>query len=195
MKRHSRFMTGFTIVELMIVVTIIAIIATIAIPNLLRSRMAANETNAVSYCKQYVAAQAIYIRNDWDGDGVKEYATNVLGPYGLYTNNLATPGDVALVDRAFAYANGDQTTATAKSGYLFSILTSQTANAPGGAVNYFKGPNLVLGHALSCIPHTWDLTGRNCFQVNHDGLITQRDRGSAGHLTAYDPDPNWVMVQ
>ena len=195
MKSRPRFMAAFTLIELMIVIAIIAIIATIAIPNLLRSRMAANETNAVSSCKQYVAAQAIYLRTDWDGDGVREYATNVLGPNGLYTNNPATPGDVALVDRAFAYANGDQVTATPKSGYVFTILTSQTANAPGGAVNYFKGPNLVLGHGLSAIPLAWDVTGRNCFQVNQDGMVGQRDRGNAGHLTAYDPDPNWVNVQ
>jgi len=39
---------GFSLIELLIVVAIILIIAAIAIPNLLRSRMAANESAAAS---------------------------------------------------------------------------------------------------------------------------------------------------
>ena len=61
---------GFTLIELMIVVAIIAIIAAIAIPNLLRSRMAANESAAIAACKTFASAQDIYRRTDYDGDGV-----------------------------------------------------------------------------------------------------------------------------
>ncbi len=65
---------GFTLIELMIVVAIIAIIAAIAIPNLMRSRMAANESAAIAACKAFSTAENIYRRTDYNHDGILEYA-------------------------------------------------------------------------------------------------------------------------
>jgi prepilin-type N-terminal cleavage/methylation domain-containing protein len=53
---------GFTLIELMIVIAIIAVIAAFAIPNLLQSRMVANEAAALSGIKAAHAAQIIYRR-------------------------------------------------------------------------------------------------------------------------------------
>ncbi|MGH9804047.1 MAG: prepilin-type N-terminal cleavage/methylation domain-containing protein, partial [Candidatus Acidiferrales bacterium] len=51
---------GFSLIELLIVVAIILIIAAIAIPNLLRSRIAANESSAVGSLRTIVTAQITY---------------------------------------------------------------------------------------------------------------------------------------
>ncbi len=53
MKRNK----GFTLIELMVVIAIIAIIAAIAIPNLIQSRIRANEAIAVTVIKAYCTAQ------------------------------------------------------------------------------------------------------------------------------------------
>ena len=60
MGHRNRTIRGFSLIELLIVIAIILIIAAIAIPNLLRARMSANESSAASAVRSITAAEVSY---------------------------------------------------------------------------------------------------------------------------------------
>jgi prepilin-type N-terminal cleavage/methylation domain-containing protein len=116
---------GFSLIELLIVVAIILIIAAIAIPNLLRSRMAANESAAASTLRTLNTAQVAY-STTYPQTGYADTLTH-LGPNGAdCTNPLSvTATSACQVDGVLGCA-----TATCKKGaYTFSMAFITAAGA------------------------------------------------------------------
>ena len=141
---------GFTLIELMIVVAIIAIIAAIAIPNLLRARLASNESSAIGALRTLSSAQSTFKSSagvDADGDGTGEYAT-----FAMLSN--ATP---PYIDEVLGGGS--------KSGYLFTITLV-------GAVNSDE----VMWDAQAN-PAAYQQSGNRTFYIDESGVLRGSDVG------------------
>ena len=124
---------GFSLLELLIVVAIILLVATIAIPSLLRSRQSANESAAVANMRNLNTAQVSYS------------STN--GTYGAMSNLIA----VGLLDERYSAPNFN--------GYRFTLALSgnaldYTAYANGLSPNtsrydFYSGPGFVIRYTTA----------------------------------------------
>jgi prepilin-type N-terminal cleavage/methylation domain-containing protein len=106
---------GFSLIELLIVVAIILIIAAIAIPNLLRARIAANESSAVASVRTLNTAQVSYY-SAYPTVGFASTLDSLAGT--TCTTAIPTSAGACLIDTQLASGS--------KSGYTFGISASGT---------------------------------------------------------------------
>ncbi len=118
---------GFSLIELLIVVAIILIIAAIAIPNLLRARISANESAAVGALRTLNTAQISY-NSTYPTVGFASALTNLAGTNCATTAPTST--SACLVDSALG--NGT------KSGYLFTL--NSVTGTPAASYNFVASP-------------------------------------------------------
>jgi len=159
---------GFSLIELLIVVAIILIIAAIAIPNLIRSRMAANQASAVGSTRTINTAAVEY--NSAYGNGF---------PASLA--QIGTTGSAAVSCNNAEYLDSTLTAASvataAKSGYYFvmgagatAVATPPTGCAAGGFVD---------GYTVSAIAAALGTSGQNSYCSDASGVIRSDPTGAA----------------
>jgi len=142
---------GFSLIELLIVIAIILTIAAIAVPNLMRAKMAANEASAVGSMRTVVTAEMSYFNSN---PSIGFSATlPQLG--GASPCIVAVPGPACLIDDVVAQAN---IAARAKSGYFFPYAPV----ASGGLNNAFT----LHGNPVNRIT-----TGQRSFFSDQSGVI------------------------
>jgi len=130
MSQNRRNNKGFSLLELLIVVAIILIIATIAIPSLLRSRQAANESAAVASVRTITTAQVTYLSSSG-------------GKYGGLTN-LQTAG---LLDNAFPNKGGYVYSIDVAAGGTDYTIWATPASTNNGRYGYYSIPDGVVRYS------------------------------------------------
>jgi type IV pilus assembly protein PilA len=158
---------GFSLIELLIVVAIILIIAAIAIPNLLRARIAANESSAVASLRTINTAEVSYTTS-YPATG---YSANLvsLGP-GAATCPATGPttGAACLIDNVLAGGT--------KSGYVF---TATGAKGAAGAI--------LVTYETDAQPQAYNQTGVRGFCSIEDAVIRWEANGTTAMGAAACP--------
>ena len=164
---------GFSLIELLIVVAIILIIAAIAIPNLLRSRIAANEASAVGSLRTINTAEVTYA-STYPANGFTDLKT-----LGGTPGSSATSASALLLDNVLGCSGGTTGVACPKSGYNFvptvTVSTGATGTTPTGTYSFNADPIVA------------DQTGKRDFYTDASGVIRYDASGTTSATSASSP--------
>lgn len=186
LKKVKRGEKGFTLIELLVVAAIIGILLAIAIPNLIKARMSANEANARKSMQTLRDAEGEYFEQDLDNNGERDF-TDTIGALGT-ANTLRSPDGSneevdALVDSSFEAAVGAGC-ADPKAGYCLQFDSVEIVADASGNFNDFGWQNSMT---------SFNKTGRRDFSVYGDGAIrctlSTSATGAAGTFEADRTDP------
>jgi prepilin-type N-terminal cleavage/methylation domain-containing protein len=194
--------SGFTLIELMIVIAIIAIVASIAIPNLLSSRLSANEAAAIGTLRNITSAQAQCQASgkiDFDNDGAGEFGYFAELSGGVNIRGQVVPVDPPMLSGAFRNV---QDGVVNRSGYIFRMFLPDDAGLgipelDTGGFDSGNAPNPNLAEttwACHAWPANFGNSGNRAFFVNQQGdvlstnNIVQRYTGVPGVAGSIPPE-------
>ncbi len=152
---------GFTLIELLIVVAIILIIAALAVPSLLRSKVAANQADAVGDLRTIVTAAVTY------DSTYGNYPTKLTQVGG--TGSLPSCDGALLVDSVLGGSDPSK-----KSGYSFTMLAGNQADTVNCAT-----AESTDGFAVTAVPLVVGTTGQRSFCGDGNGEIRYDSTGAA----------------
>jgi prepilin-type N-terminal cleavage/methylation domain-containing protein len=153
---------GFSLIELLIVVAIILIIAAIAIPNLLRARIAANESSAVGSVRNIITQEIAYQSTYANTQGYAPNIINLGPPAGTAACAPAfvpTALSACLLDGGLSGADPASAGQAVKSGYGFEAI---------GSLPTAAGVNQAF--TAAAVPVTFNQSGTRDFCAIEDGV-------------------------
>ena len=163
----TRRTNGFTLIELLIVVTLIGVVVAIAVPGLLRARMAGNEASAIASLRAVIDGQSAYS------------SSCAAGGYAVALADLARPAPSATQ----GFVSPDlRTDPAVKSGYTVALFKEPGAVAVGTAAGTCNGSTgtPVTSYETTADPVTAGVTGMRYFAADTRGTIFFSNLASFG---------------
>ncbi len=165
--RH-RVVRGFTLVEIMIVVAIIALLAAIAIPNVLRGRTSANESAAIGNIRALISSLEMFRSTN------NAYPATAAWVTGMYTNANPAFGPPSFNHTMDGTVCPSSATSSCVQGYDYTY-------ASGGASTY----------TLLVLPDVLNTTGTRSFYADETGVIRHCTVPPAGTVAN---GPTWATI-
>ena len=171
-------------------------------------RIGRNELDIMDVCMALADAQSQYYSMRHDDGSTHEFAVKFISDTGkqngLYWESPEGQPKSPLGPLA-AFATNEGYSLKPDShvpfhGYYFHMLTRQGTNVPGGAKDYVVNGKMTGGFAFVAYPAEYRNSGVMTFIINQDGVLLQKDLGTAtaqtaAAMTEFDPDPSWTPAQ
>ncbi|MGE0192023.1 MAG: type IV pilin protein [Planctomycetota bacterium] len=195
---------GFTLIELIVVVSVLGLIAVIAIPNFLDSKLQANEVAAIDALRLVAQAQTQFQARaivDRDGDGIGEFGgfmelAGMRGPRGPVgaparppmSPPILTSGSFQTVHAPWGHVE--------RNGYLFQMYLPQPDGRryPERVGQFHDIVDMDLAEVTWCCyawPRVYSQSGRRTFCVNQTGTIVMADADDYSGSAGGDNRPEW----